>query len=203
MIDSRLGADAIVLRTEHSGDPVARLKAENEALRASLADLRAQLSEIERLADTDTLVPLPNRRAFERELARVIAGVSRYRHSAALLFLDLNSLKTVNDRHGHQAGDAVLLHVASCLKASLRAADMVARIGGDEFAMILDHLDEADARAKVDALVAAISDGQLKIGAATVTVSVTAGLAMVMPDDTIDSVLGRADAAMYAQRSAR
>ncbi len=182
---------------------MSRLSADNAALLETIAELRGRIEELERLADTDTLVPLPNRRAFERELRRVIASVARYGHSAAVLFFDLNGMKAVNDRHGHQAGDTVLLHVASHLKSSLRAADTVARIGGDEFAMILDHLDEGQARAKVQALVAAISGKSLDIGRATVQVSVSAGLAMVEAGDTVQAVLDRADTAMYAQRSER
>lgn len=184
-------------------EAVRRLTEENEGLKATLADLRGRLEELERLADTDTLLPLPNRRAFLRELERVIHQTARYGKPAAVLFVDLNGLKAINDRHGHQAGDAALLHLARILKASLRAADMVARIGGDEFGLILDHLDEEQARAKADALVKTLAAAPLDLGRATIPVNVTAGLAMVGPGDVVETVLARADAAMYAQRSER
>lgn len=193
---------ASVLRDLHDED-LRRLTEENDGLRATLADLRARLEELERLADTDTLLPLPNRRAFLRELERVIHQAARYETPAAVLFLDLNGLKAINDKYGHQAGDAALLHLARTLKGSLRAADMVARIGGDEFGLILDHLDEAAARAKADALVAAVANDPVDIGRATIGIRVTAGLAMVQRGDVVETVLARADAAMYAQRSER
>lgn len=184
-------------------EAVRRLTEENEGLKATLADLRGRLEELERLADTDTLLPLPNRRAFLRELERVIHQTARYGGPSAVLFVDLNGLKAINDCHGHQAGDAALLHLARILKASLRAADMVARIGGDEFGLILDRLDEEQARAKADALVKAMAAAPLDLGRATIPVNVTAGLAMVVPGDVVETVLARADAAMYAQRSER
>jgi len=192
-----------VLRVEEAHDSAEPLAAENDTLRTIVASLRRQLAALEELAHTDTLVPLPNRRAFERELERVIASVARHGHQAAVFFVDLNGLKSVNDRYGHQAGDDVLRYVARSLTGSLRISDTVARIGGDEFCMILDHLDEAAARAKVEALVFAISNDPLDIGSATIKVGVTAGLAMIRPQDTVMSVLSRADKAMYAQRSAR
>lgn len=192
-----------VLKTDNRDDHISRLSADNAALLETVRGLRQRLAEVEELADTDALVPLPNRRAFERELARVIAGVARYGNSAAVLFFDLNGLKAVNDRHGHQAGDAMLLHVARQLKSSLRATDIVARIGGDEFAMILDHIDEAQARAKAQSLIAGIAVQPLEIGSASIPVGVSAGLAMILADDTVASVLARADSAMYAQRSER
>ena len=184
-------------------DAIRRLLNENQALQAELETLRVRLSELERLADTDTLVPLPNRRAFLRELERVVHHMARYGTPSAVLFVDLNGLKTINDRHGHLAGDAVLLHVSEVLKFNLRAADTVARIGGDEFGLILHHLDEAAARAKAQSLVAAVADGTIAIGANEIKVSVTAGLSMIRDGDTVETVLARADAAMYAQRSER
>lgn len=185
------------------GDAVRRLANENDGLKAALADLQARLEELERLADTDTLLPLPNRRAFLRELERVIYQASRHQTPAAMLFVDLNGLKAINDRYGHQAGDAVLLHVARALKASLRGGDMVARIGGDEFGLILDRLDETAARAKTAVLLETVSSTSVDVGGNQINVSVTAGLAMVEPGDVVDTVLSRADAAMYAQRSER
>jgi diguanylate cyclase (GGDEF)-like protein len=184
-------------------EAVRRLYDENQALQAELETLRGRLAELERLADTDTLVPLLNRRAFLRELERVIHHMARYGTPSAVLFVDLNGLKTINDRHGHLAGDAVLLHVSAVLKHNLRAADTVARIGGDEFGLILHHLDEAAGRAKAQSLVAAVADGMIAVGAHKIRVSVTAGMSMIRDGDDVESVLARADAAMYAQRSER
>jgi diguanylate cyclase (GGDEF)-like protein len=188
---------------ELTDDRVTRLREENDGLKATLADLRARLGELEMLADTDTLVPLPNRRAFARAVDQVIAKSARHGTPAALLFVDLDGLKRVNDVHGHPAGDAMLLHVARLLQTSLRATDLVARIGGDEFGLILDHLDEAAARAKAQALTLHIAMHPLDLGRVSLRVAVTAGLAMVAPGDTPESVIARADAAMYALRAAQ
>lgn len=177
-----------------------RLRDENEALKTALADMRARVVELERLADTDTLVPLPNRRAFVREVDRVIRQVERYGTPAALIYVDLIGLKRVNDAHGHQAGDAMLLHIARALKANLRAADLVARIGGDEFGLLLDHLDEQAAQTKAQALETQLALAPLDLGRMTIKVAISAGLTMIRPDDSAEAAIARADAEMYAAR---
>ncbi len=182
---------------------IRQLADENDGLKAALEDLRARLEELERLADTDTLLPLANRRAFLRELERVLHQAARHKTPAAVLFVDVNGLKAINDCHGHQSGDAVLLHVARVLKSSLRAGDTVARIGGDEFGLILDHLDEASAKGKADLLAQRVAAEPVDLGRNVIRVSVTAGLTMVRAGDDVETVLARADAAMYAQRSER
>jgi diguanylate cyclase (GGDEF)-like protein len=189
--------------TDDGNLAVVRLAKENHGLKLALEELRARLADLERLADTDTLVPLPNRRAFLRELERVIHHTARYGTPSVVLLIDLNGLKQINDRFGHQAGDAVLLHIARILKANLRAADTVARIGGDEFGLILDHLDLYAAGAKAMALVEEARARPFELGETVIPVHVTVGLAMVRDIDDVNSVLARADAAMYAQRSDR
>lgn len=188
---------------DSNDEAMRRLSQENRALQTELQILKERLAELERLADTDTLVPLPNRRAFLRELERVVHHMARYGTPSAVLFVDLNGLKAINDQFGHLAGDAVLQHVSSALKENLRAADTVARIGGDEFGLILHHLDEAAAQAKAESLVAAVACDGLPVGTHEISVRVTAGLAMIRDGDDVQSVLARADAAMYAQRSER
>jgi len=182
---------------------IIRLREENEGLHRELRALRLQIGELERLADSDTLTPLLNRRAFLREVERGIARVARHGTPVAVMIADLDGLKAINDGAGHQAGDAVLLHVGYALKSMVRATDIVARIGGDEFGIVMEDLDAEAAEAKLLALAAGI-------GAETIDgmrVSVSIGHALVSPDDTIDSIIARADAAMYerkrAQRSAR
>jgi diguanylate cyclase (GGDEF)-like protein len=178
----------------------AGLEVENASLRAALGVLQARVGELTLLADTDPLVPLPNRRAFMRELGRVVHGVSRYGHRAAILFIDLNGLKPVNDNEGHEAGDAMLRHVASLLRDNVRASDMVARIGGDEFGVILDRASENAARAKADLLVRKIAASHVDIGRIILPVRISCGVAMVENGDSVASVLDRADAEMYASR---
>jgi diguanylate cyclase (GGDEF)-like protein len=178
----------------------AQLIAENRRLRTELAEMEMRLAELELLADTDTLTPLPNRRAFLRRLDAVVRYAARHQTPAAMLYIDLDGLKQINDDFGHQAGDAVLLHISSQLTDSLRATDMVARIGGDEFGLILDHLDEDDARAKANALSEKISAEPFDVGGAKINIRVTIGLAMVRAGEGVESLIERADAAMYANR---
>jgi diguanylate cyclase (GGDEF)-like protein len=177
--------------------------AENERLHAALLEMRNRIAELEQLADTDTLTPLPNRRAFMRRLEAVVKYAARHNTSAAVLYIDLDGLKRVNDDYGHSVGDVVLLHLARLLTENLRATDMVARIGGDEFGLILDHLNEADATAKVKALADYVSAQQIDVGEVTIAIRVTIGLAMVRPGESVASLIERADAAMYANRHHR
>jgi diguanylate cyclase (GGDEF)-like protein len=179
---------------------MASLIEENERLHAALLEMRARIATLEQLADTDTLTPLPNRRAFMRRLEAVVQYAARHDTPAAVLYIDLDGLKRINDDHGHHAGDAVLLHLARLLTDSLRATDMVARIGGDEFGLILDHLNEADAAAKAKALSDYVSAQQVKVGAAIIAIRVTIGLAMVRAGESVAGLIERADAAMYANR---
>lgn len=184
-------------------DTVTRLIDENRTLRNELAAMRLRLDEVERLADMDTLTPLPNRRCFVREVERVVSRVARYGESATVVFVDVDGLKSINDRHGHNAGDAALIHVAAILRQEIRAGDLVARIGGDEFGLLLDHLDEGTATAKAVALVAALQQNPLQLGAASLTIGLSMGLAMIKPDDTVDAILARADGRMYAAKAAQ
>ncbi len=186
-----------------SRDDVERIVSENEALGAMMVELRARIAMLEKLADTDPLVALPNRRAFYRAVRNAIAEVDDQGISVALLFIDLDGLKRVNDRLGHHAGDLLLRHVAALLADGLSDDEVAARCGGDEFAMLLTHSDEASARVRACSLSKKISSTCLMIGEAEVTPVVSFGLAMVRGNDTPESVIARADAAMYAYRSER
>ena len=185
--------------SDDAGSELVALRDDNAALRRELRTLRVQIGELERLADSDTLTPLLNRRAFLREVERGIARVARHSTPVAVMIADLDGLKAINDGAGHQAGDAALLHVGYTLKAHVRALDVVARIGGDEFGLVLEDLDADAAETKAHALAASIAaepvDGQ--------AVSISIGYTLVQPEDNIDSIIARADAAMYACKRAQ
>jgi len=110
-------------------------------LQEEVEDLQRQLTSAETEADRDTLVPVFNRRAFERELAREISVSERYGSSLCIVFIDLDRFKLVNDRFGHSAGDEALIHVGKILALHTRDSDLVGRLGGDEFAIALTHAD--------------------------------------------------------------
>ena len=124
-----------------SRDPAAMLE-EIARLRGQVARLESQVTELDRLAHCDPLVPLANRRGMMRELETMIARHDRHGTPAAVLFVDLDDLKVLNDSFGHGGGDAALLQVARKLLEGTRANDCVARLGGDEFGILLDHADE-------------------------------------------------------------
>ena len=170
---------------------------ENALLRASLAEMRERLEDLERLADTDTLTPLPNRRRFERELDRAVGQASRHGTPAAVLYIDLNGLKRVNDRYGHMAGDAALIHVARLLQGLIRGTDVVARIGGDEFGLILDHLDHNSAIETAERISRCISTSPLDLGGTEVRLEAAIGVATVLAGDSAADVMSRADRNMY------
>ena len=177
-----------------------RLVAEVERLEEELAAARAQMAALAARAEIDPLTDIVNRRGFERELKRACAYVKRYGASAALIYLDLDGFKRVNDDHGHPAGDAMLKAVAMVLARHVRASDLAARIGGDEFAVLLWQCTEADAQAKAVALEAAIERTTATYAGSRLSVGASAGVAMLLPLDQAADVVGRADRAMYARK---
>jgi len=183
--------------------PAALLLAEIERLKADLIQAEWKIAELEARADVDPLLDIFNRRGFERELARSIAYVKRYGTAAALLFIDLDGFKAINDRHGHAAGDALLKAVALELKAHVRASDVVARLGGDEFIVLMWHVGELLAAAKARELENIIARAAVTHGAAKLSVGASAGIVRLSGDATPAAVLDAADKAMYARKKER
>jgi len=180
-----------------------QLAAEVERLRAELAAARAHASELEARAERDPLLDLLNRRGFERELRRSLAYVRRYGAAAALIYLDLDRFKPVNDRYGHAAGDRMLQAVALSLQRSVRESDVVARLGGDEFGILLWNLDESQAAAKAVQLEAVVAAAAVLHDGARLTVGASAGCAMLSGSDSPEDIIARADEAMYRRKRMR
>ena len=178
-----------------------RLAAEVERLERELAAARTQMAALEARADVDPLTDILNRRGFQRELKRSLAYVKRYGPSAALLYLDLDGFKAINDRHGHAAGDAVLKAVAMVINRHVRASDLVARLGGDEFAVLLWNIGEADARKKALTIEAAVARTTATHAGTTLSLGASAGAAFLLPLDNPADVLERADRAMYERKA--
>jgi len=197
----RAASDEIAAAPPQSRADTARLAAEVARLAAELAASRERISELETRIDVDPLTETLNRRGFERELKRSLAYVKRYGAGAALIYLDLDDFKPVNDRHGHAAGDAVLKAVAAALVRHVRASDVVARIGGDEFVVLLWNASEPNAAAKAATLESAVYATPVRWGSSTLVVGASAGVTSLGPLDTPAEVLARADAAMYARKA--
>jgi diguanylate cyclase (GGDEF)-like protein len=187
---------------ESVSDP-AVLRAEVARLEAELLAMRDRISELELSADIDPLTDVFNRRAFERELDRAVAHSARYGGSIALIFVDLDGFKSINDRHGHAAGDAMLRGIAASLRANVRASDVVARLGGDEFAVMLWNVTESGALAKAAALETVIAALAVLWDTNTLLVGASAGVAVLARNEAPPDALARADAAMYARKAAR
>ena len=177
------------------------LLAEVRRLRAEIVDLEQRVELLDRLAHQDVLIDMPNRRGFLRQLEAAIDRVSRYDDTAAMLFIDLDGLKMINDTFGHQAGDQALIQVAEVLIAGIRKSDCVARLGGDEFAVLLERADEAKAVETAERLVSMITDCEFCFQGMCLPLSVAVGIAVVEPNDTPEACMARADHAMYREKS--
>jgi diguanylate cyclase (GGDEF)-like protein len=166
-------------------------------LRAELERSRTRIQELEALADRDPMLDILNRRAFVRELNRVLAMIDRYDVRASLVFVDLNDLKIINDDQGHGAGDAALAHVAGVISENVRQTDVVARIGGDEFAIVLMQADQAVASAKASAIADLIARKPVTWDGPAFHAAVSWGAVQIRKGASAQEALNLADEAMY------
>jgi diguanylate cyclase (GGDEF)-like protein len=181
-------------------DAIAGLMAEVDSLRQELQDARRRAGEAEKLADEDPLTPVSNRRAFVRDLSRMISYSERYGVTTSLIFFDINGMKQINDLHGHTAGDQALLNVADALNAHTRDSDVVGRLGGDEFAVVLAQLDETAAMAKGEELAQAIKSRPLDINGVQVPIEIAYGVFPFRAGEDASSALAEADRRMYERK---
>ena len=172
-------------------------------LRGALSRALKLIRQLQAAAETDFLLGILNRRGFERELTRAIAYIKRYHITAALIVLDVDRLKPINDAFGHGAGDEVLKAIVSVLNAQVRASDVVARLGGDEFALLLWNLNETEARAKAAALEQAIDRLAFLFGKSTIMAGASTGVAMLGTQAETARSLEAADSAMYIRKAQR
>ena len=179
-----------------------RLIEEISLLRGKVARLQERVEQLDQLAHQDSLINLPNRRGFMRELERLIARVDRYGIDAAMLFVDVDGLKIINDTFGHGAGDEALIQIANLLAKGVRHSDVVARIGGDEFGVLLESSDESDAHDTATRLIAQICNCEMMHDGEALPLSVAIGVGMIDALDTAESVMARADEAMYRRKAA-
>lgn len=170
---------------------------EIEALKAQLKNQSELIESLEEQTSQDGLTGLLNRRGFDMSLKNAVADYQRYGRNGALLLIDMNDFKQVNDTLGHQAGDAVLLHVAKLLMAHTRRSDIVARIGGDEFCVILQEASTAEAHAKRKELEAVIAGTVCAYQEQDISTSCSIGVATFIDADDQEALIAKADAEMY------
>lgn len=160
--------------------------------------LRGHAEEAEHLASHDALTGLENRRAFMSALDRAVA-LARRGTSSTVLFVDIDQFKRCNDERGHAFGDTVLVSVAGLLKKEVRDVDLVARIGGDEYGVLLSGSDEAGAMVVVQRMRRSVQALGVEIG---VPIDLSAGIAGVEADVGVEQIISTADQRMYAYKAA-
>ncbi len=158
---------------------------------------------LENIAEEDPLIPILNRRGFERELDRAIAYTGRYGIKTCVVYIDIDHFKAINDTHGHKAGDIALRHIASFLIENIRQSDIIARIGGDEFALILQHVGATEARTKAEQLEKNIKSSPCKFEKINIPMEISTGVSEIQKGDTMEDVMDRSDKEMYEQRTKR
>jgi diguanylate cyclase (GGDEF)-like protein len=184
-------------------DAVMGLMAEVDRLRNEVEETKRRLVEAARTADQDTLLPIFNRRAFVRELSRFIAFAERYGTPSSLIYFDLNDFKQVNDAYGHAAGDAVLRHFGDILVHQVRDTDVVGRLGGDEFGIILAHVSQEQANRKGESLVRTLRAQPPQWENQPLPLSFSYGVYELHAGVNADAAMAHADEAMYARKNAK
>ena len=170
------------------------------------AHRRTQLSLVvqQRLARTDSLTGLCNRRHFFEQAAREFRSALRYRRPLAILMFDVDNLKRINDTHGHTAGDKMLVMIAQIASAQVRAVDILARHGGDEFVILLPQTGADQALLLAERIREGVAAQTVEIEQSPVTATLSVGVAELTPgspEDSVDKLTHRADLALYASKS--
>jgi len=193
-------ANVSASRVADRGDAATHLVLQVE----DISDRKRFEGQLQHLADHDSLTGLFNRRRFEEELERALAHVERYGDPAALLVIDLDNFKAVNDAHGHAAGDDLLVRIAGVLRARLRETDVLGRLGGDEFAVVLERTNALAAALVAEELVGALGPAFAGEDERAVRATASIGIAAVDPDTvaSAEELLVHADLAMYDAKEA-
>lgn len=179
------------------------LMAEVDRLRHELDAAKTKLDVLQTQADRDVLLPVLNRRAFVRELSRMLAFCERYAVPVALIYLDLNGFKPVNDGYGHAAGDAALSHVCDILSNNIRESDILGRLGGDEFGLILPKADMDTAQRKALSLHDRLRERPFAWQGVVLPISFSHGVTVMQAGQTATDAIAAADQAMYRTKRAQ
>ena len=195
------GADDYLTKPFHPGELLARV-----AVGMRIAELHRQIQTknqlLQELALTDPLTTLPNRRAIELWAARELRGAARHGFSFWVVVADLDHFKSVNDNYGHETGDVVLKRFAELLKANTRASNICGRIGGEEFVIVLTHIDRPDVESAIERIRKQLEAESLVLGGNMVRVTASFGVSGFHGGKALDfdQLFRDADAALYAAK---
>ena len=196
--DATTGAIFLLANTIVAVGLAAVLNFYSAYMRRSISTLNVQAEQMTELAHTDPMTGLANRRWLMEQLGREFSRARRYRRPLSLLYLDMDGFKSINDRFGHLFGDEVLTGAGRSMKAVLRSTDLLARIGGDEFVVLLPETGIEGAHNVTAKLRKALAAYGQQLGPAVPALSFCAGVSQLRPEDaTIDDILSRADEAQY------
>jgi diguanylate cyclase (GGDEF)-like protein len=195
------GADDVLLTPPEPADVLGRAFAAART-KALVKELTARNDRLEELVFFDELTGLRNRRAILHEMEMLIAGARRHGHKLAVLMLDVDHFKVINDRFGHRAGDEVLREVSRRLTGRLRTADVAGRLGGDELIIALPDTDAPGACTVAESIRAAIADSPVPTLAGDIDVTISSGSAEFAGDEDLNTLLERADGALYEAKAA-
>ncbi len=168
-----------------------------------IAEQMERIAFLERLAITDDLTGLLNRRGFENQIRHSLAVSRRYDERGVLVYVDLDGFKSINDSYGHAAGDEVLRQVAKALMRNVRDTDYVGRMGGDEFAILLTRTTEEDGLKRAAALDRVLNRVFTRWSGQLIALSASVGYMPYGPKDDGHELLGKADQAMYKSKRLR
>ncbi len=199
----RTAANAEMKFDSHGWQLITEVLSYAAAAEQRLAEQDERIGFLEQLSVTDELTGITNRRGLRITLGRTLASAARHSETGVLGFLDLDKFKEINDVYGHMAGDAVLRHVAKCLKGHLRPEDTVARIAGDEFAMILSRCDAAQGRSRIRALQREINNSSVTHGGNTIHIACSIGIQHFDGKTDPSLLIEAADKEMYNDKEAR
>lgn len=172
-----------------------------EEMKQGLDKAKDHIRKLEERVDVDYITNLPNRRAFFNKLEWSISMFERYKHRFSVIYVDMDNLKLLNDKMGHTAGDMAIRHVGAIIDDIKRETDFLARVGSDEFALIMHYADETAARKRAEEIVKRVLNSHFTYQGQTSTLSTSYGVYEAQPRDTADMIVQRADIAMRNEKT--